>query len=73
MQILLASPITSDGCLPIAVSAENIIASTPELTALATSNTSARVGTLFVIIDSIICVATITNLSNDIAFLIRNF
>ena len=42
-QILLASLITSDGYFPMAVSAENIIASIPDVTALATSKTSARV------------------------------
>ena len=45
---------------PAAVSAESITASVPSSTALATSNTSARVGNGEVIIDSIIWVAVIT-------------
>ena len=48
------------GYLPAAVSAESITASVPSSTALATSLTSARVGTGLWIIDSIICVAVIT-------------
>ena len=50
------------GCLPTALSAESITASVPSITAFATSETSARVGTGLVIIDSIICVAVITTL-----------
>src|SRR5688572_8009609 len=50
------------GCLPTALSAESITASVPSSTALATSETSARVGTGAWIIDSIICVAVITTL-----------
>ena len=52
----------SMGYLPTAVSALSITASVPSNTALATSNTSARVGVGAVIIDSIICVAVITTL-----------
>src|SRR5262249_58753925 len=44
----------STGYLPLAVSAESITASVPSRTALATSETSARVGTGLEIIDSII-------------------
>ena len=47
----------STGYLPAAVSAESITASVPSSTALATSDTSARVGIGLLIIDSIICVA----------------
>jgi len=46
--------------LPAAVSADSITASLPSSTALATSSTSARVGTGLWIMDSIICVAVIT-------------
>ena len=53
------------GCLPEAVSADSITASVPSMTALATSDTSARVGMVLVIIDSIICVAVITTLFCD--------
>jgi hypothetical protein len=48
--------------MPAAVSPESITASVPSSTALATSDTSARVGTGLWIIDSIICVAVMTNL-----------
>ena len=48
------------GYLPAAVSADSITASVPSSTALATSLTSARVGTGLWIIDSIICVAVMT-------------
>ena len=48
------------GYFPIVVSAESMIASAFSLTALATSETSARVGSGELIIDSSICVATIT-------------
>ena len=44
----------SDGYCPAAVSADNITASVPSNTALATSITSARVGIGLLIIDSII-------------------
>src|ERR1044072_1272477 len=50
------------GYLPTALSAESITASVPWRTAFATSESSARVGTGFWIIDSIICVAVITTL-----------
>ncbi len=53
----------STGYLPAAVSALSITASVPSSTALATSLTSARVGTGLMIIDSIIWVAVITTLS----------
>merc|ERR1719361_3242687 len=48
------------GYLPLATSPDNITQSDPSSTALATSDTSARVGLGFLIIDSNICVATIT-------------
>ena len=51
---------TFAGCLPAAVSADSITASVPSMTALATSDTSARVGMVLVIMDSIICVAVMT-------------
>ena len=50
------------GYLPTALSADSMTASVPSITALATSETSARVGTGLWIIDSIICVAVITTL-----------
>ena len=50
------------GYLPTALSADSITASVPSMTAFATSETSARVGTGLWIIDSIICVAVITTL-----------
>ena len=56
------STTVSSGYLPAAVSALSITASVPSSTALATSDTSARVGTGLWIIDSIICVAVMTNL-----------
>ena len=52
----------STGYLPTAVSPDSITASVPSKTALATSETSARVGRGFSIIDSSICVAVITGL-----------
>ena len=51
------------GYIPAADSADSITASVPSNTALATSLTSARVGTGALIIDSIIWVAVIVNLS----------
>src|ERR1700761_5231746 len=45
------------GYLPVAVSPDSITASVPSITALATSSTSARVGTGLWIMDSIIWVA----------------
>ena len=50
------------GCLPAADSAESSRASAPLITALETSETSARVGRGCVTIDSSIWVATITGL-----------
>ena len=50
------------GKLPTAVSPDSMTASVPSITALATSETSARVGIGFWIIDSIICVAVMTTL-----------
>ena len=61
--------IVSTGYLPAAVSALSITASVPSSTALATSLTSARVGTGLTIIDSIICVAVMTTLSISRAML----
>src|SRR5690348_8815754 len=55
----MASTVLS-GYLPVAVSAESITASVPSMTALATSSTSARVGTGLWIMDSIIWVAVMT-------------
>ena len=52
----------SIGYLPTALSAESMTASAPSKMACATSDTSARVGTGEVIIDSSICVATTTGL-----------
>ena len=52
----------SSGYWPEALSADSITASAPSNTAVATSETSARVGTGVVIIDSSICVATTTGL-----------
>src|ERR1051326_1955875 len=50
------------GYLPTALSAESITASVPSSTAFETSDTSARVGTGALIIDSIICVAVMHTL-----------
>mmetsp|Transcript_3989 Transcript_3989/g.7493 ORF Transcript_3989/g.7493 Transcript_3989/m.7493 type:complete len:377 (-) Transcript_3989:377-1507(-) len=47
---------------PLAVSPESITASAPSITAFVTSETSALVGRGFFVIDSSICVATITGL-----------
>ena len=63
----------STGYLPAAVSAEVITASVPSKTAFATSDTSARVGTAFCIIDSIICVAVIASLFDWRAIRIMRF
>ncbi len=52
----------STGNRPAAVSPDSMTASVPALTACETSDTSARVGRGFSIIDSSICVATITGL-----------
>ena len=58
----------SIGYLPIAASPDSITASVPSNTALATSFTSARVGTAFLIMLSNICVAVITKKSGPLAF-----
>ena len=63
----------STGNLPVAVSADNITASVPSSTALATSDTSARVGIGLSIIDSIIWVAVITSLLRSRAMRIMRF
>src|SRR5271163_1408881 len=60
MRFIVAT--ASRGNWPEALSAESMIASAPSNTAVATSETSARVGTGVVIIDSSICVATTTGL-----------
>ncbi len=52
----------SSGYLPAADSADSMTASAPSKMAVATSETSARVGTGELIIDSSICVATTTGL-----------
>ncbi len=62
MQMRFIASIVSTGYWPLAVSAESITASVPSSTALATSETSARVGTGLEIIDSIICVAVMVSL-----------
>ncbi len=61
-QMRLMASIVSTGYWPEALSAESITASVPSSTALATSETSARVGTGEEIIDSIICVAVMVSL-----------
>ena len=61
--------ITSTGYLPTEVSPDNITASAPSMTELATSFTSALVGVSESIIVSIICVAIITGI---LAFLAIN-
>ena len=58
--IRVAAEAASNGNSPIAVSPESMIASAPSRTAVATSLASARVGRGDRIIDSSICVATIT-------------
>ena len=62
IQIRCTACTVSSGNCPDAVSAESITASVPSSTAFATSETSARVGIGLEIIDSIICVAVMTNL-----------
>src|SRR6185312_7622598 len=62
MQMRFIAAIVSTGYMPEADSAESITASVPSSTALATSETSARVGTGEEIIDSIIWVAVMTSL-----------
>jgi hypothetical protein len=61
-QTRFIAEIASTGYRPAAVSADSITASVPSSTALATSETSARVGIGLEIIDSIIWVAVITTL-----------
>ena len=60
MRFIIATD--STGYLPAADSAESMMASAPSNTAVATSETSARVGTGLLIIDSSIWVATTTGL-----------
>ena len=60
--ILFIVATASRGYCPEALSAESMTASAPSNTAVATSDTSARVGTGEVIIDSSIWVATTTGL-----------
>ena len=60
MRFMVAT--ASSGNCPAADSADSITASAPSKMAVATSETSARVGTGEVIIDSSICVATTTGL-----------
>ena len=57
-----SSPPPRPDSAPAADSADSMMASAPSNTAVATSDTSARVGTGAVIIDSSICVATTTGL-----------
>src|SRR5476649_2393209 len=61
-QMRCIASIVSTGYFPLADSAESITASVPSSTALATSETSARVGIGLEIIDSIIWVAVIVSL-----------
>ena len=61
------------GNAPTDVSALSITASAPSSTALATSLTSARVGTECSIIDSIICVATMTGRPSNMHLLMMSF
>ena len=72
-QICAMISTVSTGYLPAAVSADSITASVPSSTALATSDTSARVGTGAWIIDSIICVAVMVSLLRSRASLIIRF
>ena len=60
MRFIVAT--ASTGYWPAALSADSITASAPSKTAVATSETSARVGTGEVIMLSSICVATTTGL-----------
>ncbi len=62
---------TTTGYLPTLVSPESMTASAPSSTAFATSEVSARVGTGFSIIDSSICVATMTGFGHAAAELHR--
>ena len=63
----------SSGYLPTDVSPDSITASAPSSTALATSDASARVGREISIIDSSICVATITGLAFSLAIWMARF
>ncbi len=72
-QIVAIVSMVSTGYLPAALSAESITASVPSSTALATSDTSARVGTGLWIIDSIICVAVMVVLFISRAMRIMRF
>ncbi len=63
--ILAMISTASTGYLPPAVSPESITASAWSMTALATSETSARVGRGLRIIESSICVATMTGLATS--------
>ena len=72
-QICAIVSTVSTGYRPAAVSADSMTASVPSSTALATSETSARVGTGALIIDSIICVAVIVNLLRSAAIRIIRF
>mmetsp|Transcript_36136 Transcript_36136/g.82352 ORF Transcript_36136/g.82352 Transcript_36136/m.82352 type:complete len:371 (-) Transcript_36136:905-2017(-) len=63
----------STGYLPCATSPLSITASVPSNTALATSDTSARVGLADVSIDSSICVAVMTGFPAIVHFRIRLF
>ena len=56
------------GCAPAAVSSESMTASVPSRTALATSDTSARVGRRCSTMLSSICVAVMTNLPRALHF-----
>src|SRR5450755_114220 len=61
MQMRFMAAMVSTGYMPDADSAESSTASVPSRIALATSETSARVGTLLEIIDSIIWVAVMVS------------
>jgi hypothetical protein len=73
MQMRFIAATVSTGYWPEADSAESITASVPSSTALATSETSARVGTGLEIIDSIIWVAVIVSLFISRAWRIMRF
>src|SRR5699024_11036691 len=63
----------SYGYLPTEVSPESITASAPSMTALATSEASARVGRELLIMDSSIWVATMTGLAFSRAIWMARF
>ena len=65
--------IAASGHRPLAISPESITASAPSVTALATSETSARVGRGLVTMDSSICVAQITGFPSRLHFAIMSF